>query len=105
MIRKDATAQRAQRAFIRSFNKKFYESNEANDLTWARWFFPLLTTSTSIREIDHYLQQYVRYIATGRFNAANYRIRYRDIKELGYRSLVHEYYLDRKLRLEQGKET
>ena len=96
MIRKDASPERAQRAFIRSFNRKFYDSHNTNDLTWARWFFPLLTTSDSIHEIDHYLQQYVRYISTGRFNAANYRFDYQDIKRLGYRSLVHEYYLSRK---------
>ena len=97
MIRKNATPERAQRAFIRSFNRKFYDSHNANDLTWARWFFPLLTTSDSIREIDHYLQQYVRYISTGRFNATNYQLDYHGIKNLGYRSLVHEYYLSRKM--------
>jgi len=98
MIRKDASAERAQRAFIRSFNKKFYDSKNMSDLTWARWFFPVINTSESIREIDHYLQQYVRYIPTGRFNAANYRLDYEEIKRLGYRSLVHEYYLSRKTR-------
>ena len=96
MLRKDASPQRAQRAFIRSFNQKFYDSRNSNDLTWARWFFPVLTTTASIREIDHYLQQYVRYIPTGRFNGANYRCDYQDIKALDYRSLVHEYYLSRK---------
>ncbi|MCL2756917.1 MAG: reverse transcriptase domain-containing protein [Coriobacteriia bacterium] len=98
MLRKEATPARAQRAFIRSFNRKFYERSDANDLTWARWFFPLITTSESLREIDHYLQQYVRYIPTGRFSAANFRLDYQDMKDLGYRSLVHEYYLDRKAR-------
>ena len=98
MIRKNATAERAQRAFIRSFNRKFFENTGTNDLTWSRWFFPLLTTSESLCEIDHYLQQYIRYIATGRFNGANYRLDYQSIKELGFRSLVHEYYLSRKNR-------
>ena len=88
---------RAERAFIHSFNRKFFDSRNSHDLTWARWFFPLLTTSRGIHEIDLYLQQYVRYIATGRFNSNNYQLEYRQIKELGYRSLVNEYYRSRKL--------
>jgi hypothetical protein len=88
---------RAERAFIHSFNRKFFDSRNSHELTWARWFFPLLTTSRGIHEIDSYLQQYVRYIATGRFNAKNYQLEYRQIKELGYRSLVNEYYRSRKL--------
>ena len=104
MQRKQASPERAQRAFIRSFNQKFFDSRGPRDLTWARWFFPLLTTSESIREIDHYLQQYIRYIATGRFNAANYRLDYSDIKEMGSRSLVHEFYLSRKQRSSKQKD-
>ena len=104
MQRKEASAERAQRAFIRSFNQKFFEAHDANDLTWARWFFPLITTSSGLREIDHYLQQYIRYIATGRFNAGNYHLEYQDIKAMGYRSLVHEYYLSRKDRFARPEE-
>ena len=84
--------QRAIRAFIRSFNRKFYDSRGSNELTWARWFFPLLTTSEGLHEIDHYLQQYARWIPTGRFRASNYRTSYQDLKVLGMRSLVHEFY-------------
>ena len=98
MLRKNATSEQAQRALIRSFNRKFYGIHNESDLTWSRWFFPLLTTSVSIREIDHYLQLYVRYLSTGHFNGANYRLCYKDIKAYGYRSLVHEYYLSRTLR-------
>jgi hypothetical protein len=92
MLRKDATPERAMRAFIRSFNRKFYDSRGGDELTWARWFFPLLTTSDSLHVVDNYLQQYARYIPTGRFNKANYRTDYAELKRLGYRSLVHEYY-------------
>ena len=101
MLRKEATAERTQRAFIRSFNQKFYESRDANDLTWSRWFFPLLTTSDSLREIDQYLLQYIRYIPTGRFNSTNYQVDYQSIKSLGFRSLVNEYYHSQKQQLKQ----
>jgi len=96
MLRKDVAPERAQHAFIRSFNRKLFDHGNDDDLSWSRWYFPVLTTSDSLREIDHYLQQYVRYIATGRFSAANYRQNYAALKALGYRSLVHEYYLSRK---------
>jgi hypothetical protein len=92
MLRKNAEPERAMRAYIRVFNRKFFETHNATDLTWSRWFFPLLTTSEGLKEIDAYLQQYIRYIPTGRFNHANYRIDYKALKQLGYRSLVHEYF-------------
>jgi hypothetical protein len=92
MLRKDADPQRAIKAFIRSFNRKFFVSSNPHNLTWARWFFPLLTTADGLKEVDVYLQQYARYIPTGKHNHANYRINYQDLKRLGYRSLVHEYY-------------
>ena len=39
------------------------------------------------------MQQYIRYLSTGRHTKTNYRVRYDDLKALGYRSLVHEFYL------------
>ncbi|MDR0837535.1 MAG: hypothetical protein LBM94_04915 [Propionibacteriaceae bacterium] len=92
MLRKSADPEVAMRALIRVFNRKFYSLHDPNDLTWARWFFPLLTTSDGLHEIDEYLQAYVRYIPTGRFTKANYRVSYDDLKRLGYRPLVHEFY-------------
>ena len=38
------------------------------------------------------MQQSLRYIATGRYNKKNYNIRYEDLKKLGYKPLVAEYY-------------
>jgi hypothetical protein len=95
MLRKEATPERAMRAYIRVFNRKFFDVghyNHSTELTWSRWFFPLLTTSEGLSEIDSYLQQNIRYIPTGHYNHANYRTTYSQLKQLGYRSLVHEYY-------------
>ena len=45
------------------------------------------------------MQEYIRYIITGRHYKGNYRITYEQMKEWGYRSLVHEYYAnDRKIK-------
>ena len=80
---------------ITYFNRKFFDSDpesEGRTLTWARWYFPVITTTDGLREIDHYLQQCIRVVRTGKHNSATARIPYEDLKALGYRSLVHEYY-------------
>ena len=84
--------EKAMKALIRHFNKKFFEGDDPSALTWARWFFPVINQTDGLKEIDRYLQSNLRYVATGKHNKANYRIRYGLLKELGYRSLVHEFY-------------
>ena len=85
-------AEKAMKALINHFNRKFYESDDPGTLTWSRWFFPMINQTEGLREIDRYLQYSLRYLGTGRHNKANYRIRYSQLKALGYRSLVHEFY-------------
>lgn len=84
--------------FIRAMNHKFYGNDYADfmdEFTWNRWFFPNLTQDAGLRELDAYLQQYIRYTVTGRHYKGNYRIDYGTLKNWGYRSLVHEYYKSR----------
>ena len=85
-------AEKAMKVLIRYFNRKFFESDDPSELTWSKWFFPIINQTEGLREIDHYLQYNLRYVATGRHNNANYRTRYDLLKQLGYRSLVHEFY-------------
>ncbi len=95
---KGLDATRAMKGLIRTFNNKFFEDDDPEALTWSRWFFPVINRTEGLREIDACLQQYIRFLATGRHTKANYRVRYADLKALGYRSLVHEYYLYRSSR-------
>ena len=90
--KKGVETEKAMKSFIRHFNRKFFESDDPSTLTWSRWFFPMINQTEGLREIDRYLQYSLRYLGTGRHNKANYRIRYSDLKGLGYRSLVHEFY-------------
>ena len=53
---------------------------------------PHYNTDESLKLIDEYCQYNVRFLATGRHTKKMYDFRYEDIKKLGYRSLVHEYY-------------
>ena len=88
--------EKAAAAFIRVFNRKLFENPADNDLTWAYWYFPVLTTTDGLHEIDRYAQDCVRYLLTGTRTKARYNARYGDLKRMGYRSLVHEYYAFRK---------
>ena len=90
--RKGTTGQNAAKAFIRVFNKKLFENPLEHELTWVRWYFPLINTSASLKVIDQYSQQCIRYLATGKHNKSQYNFRYEDMKELGYKSLVNCYY-------------
>lgn len=90
--RKNVSGVNAAKAFVRVFNQKLFENPISNDLTWARWFFPLITTDHSLKEIDRYAQQCIRTLATGKHTKAAYNFRYDQIKALGYKSLVNAYY-------------
>ena len=94
--RNELEREKAAAAFIRVFNRKLFENPADNELTWAYWFFPVLTTDESLRQIDAYAQDCLRYLLTGTRTKARYNARYEDLKRLGYRSLVHEYYAFRK---------
>lgn len=101
--RKNLDPGKAAIGFIRAMNVKFYGCREpknriepgemlSDEFTWERWFFPNLTTDAGLKEIDAYMQQYIRYAVTGRHYKGNFRIRYETLKEWGYGSLVHAYY-------------
>lgn len=90
--RKGVSAEKAMAVLIRQFNDKFFEGEDPDTLTWSRWFFPLITKTDGLKEIDHYLQQNIRYLSTGRHGKANFRVDYNTLKRLGYRSLVNEFY-------------
>lgn len=96
--RKGLAPEQAMKALVRGFNGKFFENGDPEALSWSRWFFPIINRTEGLKEIDMYLQQYIRYLSTGRHTRVNYRVRYRQLKALGYRSLVHEFYRYKKER-------
>ncbi len=90
--RTGAERERAAAAFIRVFNRKLLEGPEGGELTWSYWFFSVINTAESLREIDRYAQDCLRRLLSGRNTKARYNVRYGDLKALGYRSLVNAYY-------------
>ena len=91
-VRKGASDEKAIRAFIRHFNRKLYDNPVRSELTWCRWFFPVITTDRSLKELDAYMIDNIRYLVTGKHTKANYNLRYETIKGYGFKSLVHAYY-------------
>lgn len=90
--KKHTTGIHAAKAFIRAFRRKLFHNDSEHELTWTRWYFPLITTAESLRVIDRYSQSCIRYLVTGSHTKSAYSFRYEDMKALGYVSLVNCYY-------------
>lgn len=82
----------AAKAFINHFNRKLYTSEINSEVNWSWWYFPLITTDRSLKELDAYMQDCVRYVVTGKRTKARFNFRYGQMKDLGMRSLVNGWY-------------
>ncbi len=93
MIEKNAPVKGTVKAMIRKYNGKFFGYDGSDELTWSRWYFSVITTDKSLHEIDSYLQEELRYVATGKHNKTNYKaMPFMTLKECGYRTLVNGYH-------------
>ena len=77
---------------IRSFDNKLYDMTGRNEFTWTRFYFPVITCADGLSEIDRYMVQYLRFLKSGKHCKGNYSVTYDQLKNLGYTSLVNEYY-------------
>ena len=84
--------EKAASAFIRIMNAKLLEHSGDNELSWALWFFPVINTACSLKAIDEYSRECLRYIISGKRTKKRFDVRYAQLKALGYRCLVNEYY-------------
>ena len=82
----------AAAAFVRVFRRKLLEAPAGRELSWSRWFFPVINTTESLHEIDRYAQDCLRTLISGTRTKARFNVRYDELKQLGYVSLVHAYY-------------
>lgn len=86
------TYERAAKAMIRSFDRKFYDMGGDGSFSWIRFYFPVITETEGLKEIDACMQRYLRYLYSGRHYKGNYAVTYEALKKLGYTPLVAEYY-------------
>ncbi len=84
--------EKAMKGLINHFNRVFFENDDSETLTWSRWFFPVINSADGLKGIDHYLQQNIRFLSTGKHKKTNYKTDYAQLKQMGYKSLVSEYY-------------
>lgn len=90
--KKGAEGIHAAKAFVKAMNRKLYDNDAEHELTWTRWYFPLINTAKSLEEIDRYSGECIRYLATGKRTKGRFNFRYEEMKALGYISLVNRYY-------------
>ncbi len=89
---KGISSEESGRKMIEFCNKLFFGQVLKSERTWARWIFPVISETDSLHELDLYIQNAIRYVMSGTLKKKRYNIRYKKLKELGYRSLVHAYY-------------
>jgi hypothetical protein len=83
--------------YIKKINYKLY-SNLDDTINWSRWYLPNITTTKTLRFLDNYFVDCIRYLNSGTWQKGKkfYELSYEEIKKLGYKSLLHEYYLIKK---------
>ena len=79
-------------------NRKLFGMDaRENDLCWAQWFFPVINTDNSLKMLDNYIQQRLRYSLTGKYNKLNYRkVPYSLLQHAGYIPLNRAFHLYKK---------
>ncbi len=100
--RSGRSGDQAAAAFIRVFNRKLLESPTDHELSWSHWFFSVINTTESLQRIDRYAQDCLRVLISGKRTKGRFQVRYGELKNLGYRSLVHEYYAHQKAERERS---
>ncbi|WP_400232664.1 hypothetical protein [Methanomethylophilus alvi] len=81
---------------IQKFDRIFF-GVESGELSWKKWYFPMINSIEGLETVDRYLQERIRWVGTGHNRKKNYEdVPYELMSALGYVPLVHEYYLYRK---------
>ena len=93
------TPDEAAKDFLIRFNRFFFGvEGSGNLLSWAKWAFPVITDTKSLEELDHYIQDSMRYILYGSMKKRKMTVPYEKLSELGYRSIVYYYHHQDRLR-------
>lgn len=79
-------------------NRYFYGVGNEHELSWRDYFFRTITRPDSLHGLDLYCQDLLRIVATGKRGDARYRFRYADMRKLGYRPLVADYWRQSRLK-------
>lgn len=92
IVKKQINNYEALSLLISSFNKKFY-SKVSGELCWTLWYFPSITTTNTLKMIDHYFQEECRSLITLKYKKSNIaKVPYATLSLYGYKPLVSAYY-------------
>ena len=90
---KEKTVDDAIHCFLVKMDHKFFGWEKNSKSCWWHWYGPLLNTDRSMKIIDRSIQDWMRYIITGKHTKGNlYRIPYKKLKDMGYWTLVNRKY-------------
>lgn len=75
-------------------NRRIYGvGGRREDFSWAAWFFPLLSRTSTLADLDHGIQGQIRFAVTGRHERRNLRaVSYADLIRARYVPLVAAFY-------------
>lgn len=83
----------AVHCFVSFIGIRFFGLKGSPDKSWSGWYFPLINTSESLKVIDHCVQEWARFVKTGKHSKKNRNsISYEELREYGYRTLVNRFY-------------
>ena len=84
---------RALRRMAQTIESQFYGlKDKGEEHNWAKRVMMTINTPERLKLLDQFSEDCLRVVGSGRKTNAKYRVRYEDMKKLGYKPLVHEYY-------------
>ena len=83
---------------VRRLNRRLFGvGGRPADFTWASWFFPLLSSDSTLRRMDGLIQEQLRFAVTGVHSRRNFKeVSYDRLVEVGYVPLVSAYHAYRR---------
>lgn len=88
-----SASEASQRMVSRIDGYFFGQQREEHELCWVDWAYRVLTRVDSLKRLDACAQECIRYVGSGgKKTNAKYRVRYKDMRKMGYRTLVHAFY-------------
>lgn len=73
------------RMYINGINEKLFTRDSEDGTCWLEWYGGHITTTTTLKRVETYYVDQLQYLNNGKRD-------YSLFKELGYRSLINEYY-------------
>lgn len=89
------TPEKAAQSLIKGINRALFKPIR-DKYSWARWTFSTINSTERLEALDLFIQEKIRYVFTGRYTQANYRILpYEKMAQIGYNPLLKLYSLYR----------